>query len=132
MGVRVQVHFAADEDGTATADLYRWLRHDRTLRRQADIRLHSDRPDSAYMGALDTIELLFQHGAVLTGLALNYATWWQGRAREESVTIRVGEASVTVPDGSEESVRRIVELLRSVQEPAAGSPDTSGSGSGET
>ncbi|MEU8784869.1 hypothetical protein [Streptomyces sp. NPDC048637] len=111
--MRVQVSIETDDGGTALTDLYRWLRQDSELRRHAEVRLLPPRQTSSFMGAVEVIELVVSQGIAAANLAVAYATWRQGRAMGGAITITVGEVSVTVKDGSEESIRRIVELLQS-------------------
>jgi hypothetical protein len=111
--MRVHVSIEADDSGPALSDLHRWFRQDGELRRHADVRLLRPRRTEGLMGAVEIIELVLGQGIAAANLALAYATWRQGRATEETVTFTVGEVSITVKDGSEESVRQILELLRS-------------------
>lgn len=111
--MQVQIKVAEDDGGTALIDLYRWLRQDDDLRRHAGVRLRPPRQTGGFMGTLEVIDLVLNQGIAAANLALAYATWRAGRPASPPVTITVDGMSVTVTDGSEESVRRIVELLRS-------------------
>ncbi|MGW7572350.1 effector-associated constant component EACC1 [Streptomyces sp. NPDC054765] len=111
--MRVQVSIETDDSGTTLFDLYGWFRQDGELRRHAEVRLLSPRRTGGFMGAVEVIELVVGQGIAVANLAMAYATWRQGRATAGAITITVGEVSVTVKDGSEESIRRIVELLQS-------------------
>ncbi|MDQ0913521.1 hypothetical protein QFZ22_009593 [Streptomyces canus] len=111
--MRVLVSIDADDGGTALTDLYRWFRQDGELRRQAQARLRPVRQTGGFIGAVEVIELVVGQGIAVANLAIAYATWRQARALQAPVTITVDGMSITVRDGSEESVRRIVELLTS-------------------
>ncbi|MFD6327719.1 hypothetical protein ACFWOL_34015 [Streptomyces sp. NPDC058442] len=111
--MRVQVSIETGDSGTVITDLYRWLRQDDQLRRHAEVRLLPPRQTGGFMNAVEIIELVVGQGVAVANFAVAYAVWRQGRAATEPVTITVGEASVTVTDGSEEAIRRIVDLLQS-------------------
>ncbi|MFF5001545.1 hypothetical protein ACFY3G_01845 [Streptomyces phaeochromogenes] len=111
--MQVQVKVAEDDGGATLTDLYRWFRQDSDLRRHADVRLRPPRQTGGFMGGLEVIDLVLSQGFAAANLALAYATWRAGRPAAPPVTITVDGVSVTVRDGSEESVRQIVELLRS-------------------
>lgn len=111
--MQVQIRVAEDDGGTTLIDLYRWFRQDGDLRRHAEVRLRQPRQTGGSMGTLEVIDLVLNQGIAAANLALAYATWRTGRPASSPVTITVDGVSVTVTDGSEESVRRITELLRS-------------------
>ncbi|WP_405469478.1 hypothetical protein [Streptomyces canus] len=112
--MEVEVRVPADDGGVTLTDLYRWFRQDAELRRYAEVRLRPPRQTGGAMGAAEVIEVIGQ-GIALASFAVSYATWRQGRAnaRQVQVVIIVDGESVTLTDGSEESVRRIVELRSS-------------------
>ncbi|WP_210590771.1 hypothetical protein [Streptomyces sp. GESEQ-35] len=126
--MRVQVSIDAEDGGTALNDLYRWFRQDTDLRRHAEVRLRPLRQTGGFMGAAEVVELVIGQGIAAANLAVAYATWRQGRAVQAPVTITVGGVSVTVRDGSEESVRRIIELLRPGNDAASDGGNDPGSG----
>ncbi|MFD3588556.1 hypothetical protein [Streptomyces sp. NPDC058683] len=133
---------ASDGGQDAVRDLYRWLREDPDVRRSARPALVSapdaaeQRPGTA-MGAVEIIELVLGQGFSALNLALAYAAWRGQRPAAPPIVIQLGDGrSVTVHDGSAETVRRIVAAL---EEPAgrpqdaadaadAADPDGTGAG----
>ncbi|MFF0159804.1 hypothetical protein ACFYRY_20045 [Streptomyces sp. NPDC005263] len=111
--MQVQIKVVEDDGNTTLTDLYRWFRQDDDLRRHAEVRLRPPRQTGGFMGALEVIDLVLSQGFAAANLALAYAAWRAGRPAAPPVTITIDGVSVTVRDGSEESVRQIVELLRS-------------------
>ncbi|MGW4907590.1 effector-associated constant component EACC1 [Streptomyces sp. NPDC004270] len=108
---------AADGGQDAVRDLYRWLREDPDVRRSATPTLvpvpdaAEQRPGTA-MGAVEIIELVLGQGFSALNLALAYAAWRGQRPAAPPIVIQLGEGrSVTVHDGSAETVRRIVAAL---------------------
>ncbi|MEO3977858.1 hypothetical protein [Streptomyces sp. CAU 1734] len=115
--MEIRISVAAEHGTRAVADLHRWLRRDADVRRHAEIRLDALPPAGA-MGAVEIVSLVLGQGFAALNLALAYASWRTARPAAPPVTITAGGVSVTVPDASEESVRRIVELLRTLPPPA--------------
>ncbi|MER5531386.1 hypothetical protein ABT075_43565 [Streptomyces sp. NPDC002677] len=108
---------AADGGQDAVRDLYRWLREDPDVRRSATPTLvpapdaAGQRPGTA-MGAVEIIELVLGQGFSALNLALAYAAWRGQRPTAPPIVIQLGDGrSVTVHDGSAETVRRIVAAL---------------------
>ncbi|WP_327419623.1 effector-associated constant component EACC1 [Streptomyces sp. NBC_01233] len=110
--MRVQVSIESGDSGIAVTDLYRWLRQDDQLRRDAEVRLLPPSQTNGSMNAVEIIELVIGQAVAMANFAVAYAAWRQGRRATAPVTITVGELSVTVTDGSEEAIRRIVDLLQ--------------------
>ncbi|MEU9385867.1 hypothetical protein AB0D38_35095 [Streptomyces sp. NPDC048279] len=125
----------ADGGQDAVRDLYRWLREDPDARRAATPALvpapdAPTPPPGTAMGAVEIIELVLGQGFSALNLALAYAAWRGQRPAAPLIVIQLGDGrSVTVQDGSAETVRRIVAAL---EEPAARprDPDPDGAGSG--
>ncbi|MFF8941757.1 hypothetical protein ACF1A5_05635 [Streptomyces sp. NPDC014864] len=121
--MHIKIAVAAD-DSTVIHDLYYWFRQDEDIRRHAEIRLQPPPQASGTMGAVEIIDMVFNHGFNLANLALGYATWRATRPAAPPVTITVDDVSVTLRNGSEDEVRRIVNLLRPAS--PAGSTEDSG------
>ncbi|MFI6288342.1 hypothetical protein ACIBCM_26950 [Streptomyces sp. NPDC051018] len=129
----ISVEVADDPDGRTTADLYRWLRSDSNLRRTADVALQTRGVPGA-MGALEVINIVLTQGIAALNLAVAYAAWRVARPTTPAVTIEFPGGSITVRDGGEETVRRLVEALREDQaadrgrsaSPSQGNDDTIG------
>ncbi|MFD4142815.1 MULTISPECIES: hypothetical protein [unclassified Streptomyces] len=109
--MHITVEVDDDPDGRTTVDLYRWLRSDSDLRRTADVALRT-RGVSGAMGAVEIINIVLTQGIAALNLAVTYASWRVARPAAPAVTIDFPGGSITVRDGGEETVRRIVEALR--------------------
>ncbi|MEU9158469.1 hypothetical protein AB0D59_50100 [Streptomyces sp. NPDC048417] len=127
--MRVLIATTADGGQDAVRDLYRWLREDPDVRRSATPTL-VPAPDAAgehpgtAMGAVEIIDLVLGQGFSALNLALAYAAWRGQRPAAPPIVIQLGDGrSVTVHDGSAETVRRIVAAL---EEPT-GHPQPAGS-----
>lgn len=122
----VQLRADAEDDTLTTLDLYRWLRQDPDIRRHAEVALSPPPSGSETMGAVDIVNLVLGQAFTALNLALSYAAWRAARPTAPAVTITVDNRSVTVTGADEETVARIVELLRpGVEEhpaPAAQAP----------
>ncbi|OKJ90725.1 hypothetical protein AMK31_03140 [Streptomyces sp. TSRI0107] len=116
MEVRIAVAGAESGQGAALIDLYRWLRRDPDVHRHAAVGLAPSAPGSGTMGAVDVIELVVGQGLTALNLALAYAAWRRTRHSAPPLTIHVNGGSLTVHDASEETVRRIVAELSSLEE----------------
>lgn len=111
--MQVQVKVAADDDGETLTDLYRWFREDHDLRRHAEVRTQPPRQTGGYMGVVEIIDVVLGNAIGMGGLALSYAAWRRTRPRAQEVTFTVDGVSVTVRDSDDESVNRVMEMLRS-------------------
>ena len=113
--MQVRISIPEDESGLAVIDLHRWLRQDDDIRRHAEVQLvPAEHPSGAMGDALDVINLVLGQGIAALNLALSYAAWRTARPAAPPVTVSVDGVSVTVQDGSEESVQCIVNMLRSL------------------
>ena len=110
--MHVQLSAATDDGVLTTLDLYRWLRQDPAVRRHTDVTLGSPRADGRTMGAVEVVNLVLGQSFSALNLALAYANWRNARPTAAPVTITVEGRSVTVTGADEETVARIVELLR--------------------
>jgi hypothetical protein len=119
--VRITIGSAEQDDtGVAVADLYGWLRSDPEFRREVRALRLQSRGVPGAMGATDVIELVLGQAIAALNLAVAYATWRTARPSAPAVTITFPGGTLTVHDGSEETVRRIVEALRTAEEAESG------------
>lgn len=109
-----------DDTGVAVADLYGWLRGDTEFRREVEALSLQSRGEPGAMGTRDIIELVLDQGIAALNLAVAYATWRAARPSAPAVTITFPGGALTVQDGNEETVRRIVEALRTAVEAESG------------
>ncbi|MGW0664301.1 effector-associated constant component EACC1 [Streptodolium elevatio] len=113
----ITVNGGDGSDGSDAAEdvrhLYRWLRDADQLRYDARVELASaEAPDGAAMGpALDVIDIVLASGFSAASLAATLAMWRSSRPRAGSATLMVGATTVTVQDGSPETIRAIVDAL---------------------
>lgn len=113
----IRIGISGDDRESALIDLYRWLLRDADVSRHATVGLSADAPGGGTMGAIDVINLVVGQGLTALNLALSYAAWRNARPSTPAVTITVDGRSITVHDASEETVRRIVAELASLDEP---------------
>ncbi|MGW2014299.1 effector-associated constant component EACC1 [Streptomyces sp. NPDC001927] len=108
----------ADPDETAALrDFFRWLRNEEEP--PGEVRLGAVPVPGAMSGGLDVIDLVLTHSTGLASLALAFAGWRRARRSPAAFTVtRASDGlSVTVEEGSEEAVRRLLQAL--AQEPSA-------------
>ncbi|MFI6078978.1 hypothetical protein ACIA5C_46465 [Actinoplanes sp. NPDC051343] len=112
-GGRMRITIAAADDVQATLRLYRWLRDDENLAADSSVEmLDADDTPQGTMGAAEIIELVLTQGMALANLAIAYATWRQSCDDDETeVTFSVDGGSITVKDGSPETIDRIIAQL---------------------
>ncbi|MGW1375198.1 effector-associated constant component EACC1 [Streptomyces sp. NPDC002446] len=124
----MRVEIIVDGDGAeltpatgSLASLYRWLIQDPDVAQQAEVSLGTGpaRP-GAMGGAFEVINAVVTHGIALGSLAVACATWRAARPSAPAVRIERDGVTVTVEDGSPETVRRIVDALGEPQAPAGG------------
>ncbi|MFJ1744864.1 hypothetical protein ACIOJD_01280 [Streptomyces sp. NPDC088116] len=118
----MQVDIIVDGEGSDEflTSLYRWLAQDPDVRYQARVSLSPRQTGPGEMGgALEVINAVVTNGIALGGLAVACATWRAARPAAPAVRIQRGEVTITVEDGSPDTVNRIVEALER-HEPEAG------------
>ncbi|MCX4785448.1 hypothetical protein OG369_04430 [Streptomyces sp. NBC_01221] len=124
----MQIKVDAEGDEAAAHDLYYWLRQDRELRRHAKAVLTQASETSDRMNAGETINMFVSNGLAAASLLVNIVVAWRA-ARPSSpgtVTFDRDGTTVTVHDTSEETLRRVVDLLASA--PPGGASGTTGAG----
>ncbi|WP_436771180.1 effector-associated constant component EACC1 [Yinghuangia sp. YIM S09857] len=120
------MHVTITLDGADARDdvrhLYRWLRDADQLRYDARVELTSsqDTLGESLMGpTLDVIDIVLASGFSAASLAATLAMWRSSRPRAGSATLTVGATTVTVQDGSPETIRAIVDALTANAGPVA-------------
>jgi len=126
--VEIQITVDTQGDDAAAHDLYYWLRQDRELRRHAEAELARASEASDRMNAGETINMFVSNGIAAASLLVNIVVAWRAArpSQPEAVTLERDGMTVTVRDGSDETLRRVVELLAS--EPHGGGPEGTGVG----
>ncbi|MEU6678678.1 hypothetical protein [Streptomyces sp. NPDC046925] len=119
---RMQVRLAfGDGDGDGDGDggggdrassLYRWLIADGELRGRAEVSLAAAVPGRGHMGgAQDVIEVVLANTIALGNLLVAVAAWRGSRPRAPQVRVERDGVTVTVEDGSAETVERVLRAL---------------------
>lgn len=119
--MHIRIETMADDDRGAVSDLHQWLRQDADVRRHAVVELVPPQQTDGTMGAVEIISMVLGQGFTALNLALSYASWRTARPAAPPITITVNGGSITVEDASQETIRRIVEVLGST--PAGDSAD---------
>lgn len=92
--------------------LYDWLRQDSAARRGAHVTLHQGPAEPDQMGALaDILQLVTDNAWSAASFALALITWRQTRPGRRSITVQRGGTTVTVENGSEEELTRLIAAL---------------------
>ncbi|WUH19552.1 hypothetical protein OG370_19130 [Streptomyces sp. NBC_00448] len=111
--MEIQITVDAQGDDAAALDLYYWLRRDRELRRHVEVELARPSEGSGRMSAGEIINMLVSDGIAAAGLLVNIVGAWQSARPSPpgAVTFERDGMTVTVHDGSDDSLRRVVGLL---------------------
>lgn len=121
--MRLEIRAVDEDEAAELRDFFRWLRDDEAGPEQ--IRLES-RAAGGAMGATEVIDLVLTHSVAVANLAMVYGTWRRSRGRRPSAgftfTRPSDGLSVTVEDGSDESVRRLLAVLATPPPPPDGGP----------
>jgi hypothetical protein len=122
---QVRVRITAD-DGAISAELYEWLRDDRT----AGVAAVST--DSETLGALDVIDVVLTQVTAWANLAVAIAAWRQSRSPAPAVTLtRPDGATLTLVAGEAGSAALIQEFLTGAS-PAGDESETPSGAEGDT
>ncbi|MBM9508953.1 effector-associated constant component EACC1 [Actinacidiphila acididurans] len=110
--MRLQIR-AVDQDGARELrELYHWLRAEEDA--PEEIRLvRGDPPLGPAVGS-EVIDLVLTHSVAVANLTMAYASWHRARPRRAAgfTFTRMSDGrSVTVPDGSDDSVRLLLAAL---------------------
>ncbi|MEJ8652937.1 hypothetical protein WKI65_33940 [Streptomyces sp. MS1.AVA.3] len=124
----MQITVDAQGDDAAAHDLYHWLRQDRELRRHAEAELTHASEASDRMDAGETINMFVSNGLAAASLLANVVVAWRAARPSPpgAVTFDRDGMTVTVHDTSEETLRRVVDLLASA--PPGGASGATGTG----
>lgn len=109
-GMRLQIRMS-DGDGSELKDLYRWLRDDEDG--PDEVRLDND-PTPGGMGGLEFVDVIVTQAVAVGNLALAYASWRGARCRSAArftFTRPSDGVTITVDNASQETVRRLAEVL---------------------
>lgn len=95
--------------GGAAASLYRWLLADPELSGRAEVSVGAVTAGQGEMGgALEAVDVVFGNAIALGNLLVAVAAWRGSRPRPPEVKIERDGVSVTVQDGSPETVERVL------------------------
>lgn len=137
--MRLEIRAADEDDAGELRDFYRWLRDDEDGPEQIRLEARNeDRPGDkpgakpgerrGTMGGVEVIDLVLTQAVAAANLAMVYATWRRARPRRPSAgftfTRTSDGLSVTVEDGSDESVRRLLAVLAAPPLPDADNGST--------
>lgn len=116
----------ADDDGRVLTSLRRWLNQDPDVLRACEVTVppNPGRPGDQG-GAIDVINVVMTQGIGLANFALAYATWRRARPDAPVVKLERGGVTLTVTDGSPETVQRIIDAFAAVPAIDSTSPERS-------
>jgi membrane-associated two-gene conflict system component 1 (EACC1) len=121
--VRLEIRVVDEDETPELRDFYRWLRDDEAGPDQIRLETRTGTVTGA-MGGLEVIDLVLTQSVAVANLAMVYATWRRSRGRRPSAGFtftRLSDGlSVTVEDGSDESVRRLLAVLATPPGPETG------------
>lgn len=119
--VHVQIQIAGDRQEYELRSLQGWLRREPATRGAA-VTLGGKAPEPGSMGQLvDVLQLVTGNGWSATSFVLSVLAWRQTRPSPPRVVIRHGDVEVSLAEGTDEEVRRVVAAL----EQADGTPESS-------
>lgn len=126
--MEIQITVDAQGDDVAAHDLYYWLRQDRDLQRHVEVELEQASEASDRMSAGEIINMFVSNGIAAASLLVNIVVAWRAARPSPpgAVTFERGGMTVTVHDASDETLRRVTELLASG--PHGGHPEATGLG----
>ncbi|BCB75160.1 hypothetical protein GCM10022251_34820 [Phytohabitans flavus] len=106
-------------DELAGVSLYRWLRDDPQVARDASVSFEPSSSGST-MGGFEVIQAIVANSLGLGSLVVSFLAWRDSRPRPVLPVIRlqVGEVAVTVEGLGPDEVRRVVDALTAAGEDA--------------
>ncbi|MFJ7177566.1 hypothetical protein ACIQXA_14465 [Streptomyces massasporeus] len=108
----MRVEVSVDGGERELRSLYVWLRQDPAVRRGAQVALTQAPSAPDQMGTLaDVLQLVTDNAWSAASFALALSTWRQTRPGRRSITVQRGATTVTVENGSEEELNRLIEAL---------------------
>ncbi|WP_432586951.1 hypothetical protein ABVG11_14775 [Streptomyces sp. HD1123-B1] len=132
--MRIDVDVNGDE--RELRSLYDWLRRDPATRRGARVELVQPVPAPGHMGAVaEVLQLITDNAWSAASFALALSTWRQTRPQARRIVVRRGDLSVSIENGDEEELRRLITALERPDagpepEPEPGADPESGGGEG--
>ncbi|MFJ8932084.1 hypothetical protein ACIRLA_36495 [Streptomyces sp. NPDC102364] len=92
--------------------LHDWLRREPAVRKTARLGLRDAPSASGTMGStLDVLELVTGNGWSAAAFIMSVVTWRSTRPRRPRVTVRRGDVEITVLEGTDEEIARLVRQL---------------------
>lgn len=90
--------------------LFLWLEEDPRLGSGSSVAMRAVPSPGSQGGAFDVINAVLGDGIGIGGLALSYASWRRANPKAPEVTVERDGTKITVIDGSEEAIQRIITL----------------------
>ncbi|MEU8993127.1 hypothetical protein AB0C98_43245 [Streptomyces sp. NPDC048558] len=128
--MRVEVLIDEEHSEGELRSLRSWLGQEPAVRRSTVLALRERSAQPGAMGGvLDVLELVTGNGWSAASFVLAVAAWRQTRPRAPQVTIRRGDVEVSICNGSEDELARVLAVLDGVADegPIAGT-DAAGDG----
>jgi hypothetical protein len=123
--VRVDVYIDEERSEGELRLLQGWLGQEPAVRRAAELTLRETSAEPGSMGGvLDVLQLVTGNGWSAASFVLSVAAWRQTRPRAPQVTIRRGNTEISISNGTEEELRRVLQVL----EGAGGDGEPDGQG----
>ncbi|MFD0140676.1 hypothetical protein ACFVIL_43125 [Streptomyces sp. NPDC127159] len=127
--MRVDVYIDGERSESELRSLQGWLGQEPAVRRTAALTLQEKSAEPGSMGGvLDVLQLVTGNGWSAASFVLSVAAWRQTRPRAPQVTIRRGNTEISISNGTEAELRRVLEALQSAG--GEGEPDGTGAGQG--
>ncbi|MEU0838767.1 hypothetical protein ABZ370_04740 [Streptomyces sp. NPDC005962] len=115
--MRIDVTVSGGEEELRS--LHDWLGRDPAIRRAARVELAQSAPSPGQMGVLtDVLQLITDNTWSAASFVLALSTWRQTRPRAHRITVRRGDLTVSLDGGGSEELRRLVDALERLAEPA--------------
>ncbi|WP_337192244.1 effector-associated constant component EACC1 [Streptomyces sp. HUCO-GS316] len=127
--MRVDVYIREERSESELRSLQGWLGQEPAVRRTAVLTLQEKSAEPGSMGSvLDVLQLVTGNGWSAASFVLSVAAWRQTRPRAPQVTIRRGNAEISISNGTEAELRNVLEVLESAG--GQGQPDGPDAGQG--
>lgn len=107
----VQVRVDGEGQEAELRSLHSWLRQEPAARKARVSLLEQPPPPGAMGSLIDVLQLVTDNGWSAAAFAVSVMTWRQTRPRLPRITIRRGDLEVTLSDGTDAEVQRVVALL---------------------
>ncbi|WP_345656599.1 effector-associated constant component EACC1 [Streptomyces siamensis] len=127
--MRVDVYIDEERSESELRSLQGWLGQEPAVRRTAALTLREKSAEPGSMGGvLDVLQLVTGNGWSAASFVLSVAAWRQTRPRAPQVTIRRGSTEISISNGTDAELRRVLAVLESVG--GEGEPDGPDAGQG--